>query len=97
MPGSASRVFQGLLKAALVISILVVALLTLLVAWWIALMVVGAWLLVTGARRLLRSRRLEPAARASTTIIDGEYRVEQHTEPAISPRIDESGGKHPKD
>ena len=95
MRRAAGRTLPGLFKAALVIGILAVALLALLVAWWIALLFVGTWLLVRGARRLLQGS--QPAARAGATTIDGEYRVEHGTGPSAPLTLHEPGGGHPKD
>jgi hypothetical protein len=92
VPGLATRAFHGLLKAALIIGVLVVALLALLLAWWIALLLVGAWLLYAGARRLLRGGIINSAARAPASVIEGEYRVEHNPQLESSPEITQPGG-----
>ena len=92
---SASRVLHGLLKASLVIGVLAVALLALLLAWWIALLAVGTWLLVTGVHRLLRGS--QPAARAAAATIEGEYRVEHHSEQQETLTIVAADRHPPKD
>ena len=103
MPASASRVLHGLFKAAFVIGILLVALLGLLVAWWLALLFAGAWLLVSSVRRLLRGGVRHPAPRAAATVIEGEYRVEHNPSAEHEPKAESSsgvaepGGVHPKD
>ena len=103
MSGSATGALHGLVKAALVIGILLVALLTLLVAWWIATLAIGAWLLYAGARRLLRGSGKNSDPRAAASVIEGEYRVEHNPNVELdpkaesSPEIVEPEGNRPRD
>ena len=84
---SPGGVLQGLLKAAFGLTILVIVLFAMFLAWWIALLAAGTWLLYAGLRRLLGGGR-KPAqgasAGAGATIIEGEYRVEER-EPLVPP------------
>lgn len=64
---SPAAVLDGFLKAAIGLSILVVARLALFVAWWIALLFAGVLWLYRGEHR-------HATTRATATIIDGEFR-----------------------
>ena len=109
MPASASRVLQNLFKAAFVIGVLLVALLGLLVAWWVALLFAGAWVLFSSVRRLLHGGGRNSAPRAAATVIEGEYRVEHHPmaehdpkaehdpQAESSPGVAGPGGGRPRD
>jgi hypothetical protein len=77
--GRSGGILSGFVKALLGITIVVAVLLAMLVAWWIALLAAGGWLLFTGLRRMLGGRPT-PARPENGgdlgTVIDGEYRVE---------------------
>ena len=87
MSGSATRALHGLFKAALIISALALALLALLLAWWISLLLIGAWLVYSGARRWLRGSDSDSgsATGAPAGVIEGEYRVEQNPQVESAP------------
>lgn len=76
MTNSATRAVHGLFKWAIGLSMLILVMLALLVAWWIALLLVASWLLYAGVRRLLRGPK-KSTVNPSRNIIDGEFRVEQ--------------------
>ena len=91
---------QGLLKAVLAIALFGVVLLALFVAWWLALLLIGLWMIVATVRNALYGNRRRPndidrpTAGPNPTVIDGEFRVE-HTE-EVHAQIDDSGKDTPK-
>jgi len=92
---SAKAALNGLLKALLAVGIIAVALLALLVAWWIALLFIGTLLLVAGVRRLLGGARKNPPAPTSGATLDGEFRVEHDPPPKMRPGVIESRDGRP--
>ncbi|MSQ50810.1 MAG: hypothetical protein EXR28_02865 [Betaproteobacteria bacterium] len=97
MTNAATRALQGLLKWAFAIGIVTVGLLALLVAWWIALLVIGAWVLYATVQRLFRGKSNASAPRTTSAIIDGEYRVEHESHSESQPRALESADGRAKD
>ena len=97
---NSSSGLQGLLKAVLAIALFGVVLLALFVAWWLALLLIGLWMIVATVRNALSGNRRRPrdigspAASPHPTVIEGEFRVE-HSED-IHAQIDDSGGDTPK-
>ena len=73
MSNAATRALHGLFKWAFAIGIVAVGLLALLVAWWIAALVVVSWLVYAGARRLLSGKRTGVATPGVAATIDGEF------------------------
>ena len=100
MTRNSSSGLQGLLKAVLAIALFGVVLLALFVAWWLALLLIGLWMIVTTVRNALYGNRRRPrdingpAAGPHPTVIDGEFRVEHSEE--IHSQVDDSGGDTPK-
>ena len=96
-PGSG---LQGLLKGVLAFALFGVVLLALFVAWWLALLLIGLWMIIATVRNALSGNRRRPrgigspAAGPRPTVIEGEFRVE-HSED-IHAQIDDSGGDTPK-
>lgn len=82
MTNAATRALHGLFKWAFAIGIVAVGLLALLVAWWIAVLVVLTWLIYAGARRLLRGKRTDVATTGAPTTIEGEFQVEHEPDSA---------------
>ena len=97
MTAPATRALHGLFKWALGIGILVAVLLALLVAWWIAFLVVGALLIYSGVRRLLRGKRAATATHMPVSIIEGEFRVEYDPQTQSPPRVLETSDPRAKD
>ncbi len=94
---SASRALHGLVKAALIIGALALAVLALLLAWWISLLLVGTWALYSGVRRWLRGSDSASAAGAPAGVIEGEYRVETNPQLESSPGAAGPDGGKPAD
>ena len=84
MAETSNGILQRVLKGVLAIVFVGLALLALLVAWWIALILIAAWLIYAGVRRVLqgdrkkRQGRPSQQAETSATIIEGEFRVESN-------------------
>ncbi len=80
MSNAATRALHGLFKWAFAIGIVAVGLLALLMAWWIAAIVVVSWLVYAGARRLLSGKRTGVATPGVAATIDGEFQVEHESD-----------------
>ena len=91
---------QGLLKAVLAIALFGVVLLALFVAWWLALLLIGLWMIVATVRNALYGNRRRPrefdspSAGPNPTVIEGEFRVEHSAD--AHEQIDDSGSDAPK-
>jgi hypothetical protein len=98
MSNAATSILKGLIKGTLVLGILAVIILAVLVAWWIALIAAGAWLLVSATSRMLGGKRdgspMRSRPPANAAIIEGEYRVESDgSTPISAPGVTSDPGK----